>query len=153
MRKRKIAPVAAAVMFVVVPAFVLTAKRPRAQKEEGPAARMSEAPATARLMKNPYAGDAQAVAAGHKLFHEHCAECHGTDARGLGHAANLHSAAVQNARPGAIFWAIRNGRIRRGMPSWSHLPDQELWQLVTFVDSLQHVEEPVDPRAASHCPR
>lgn len=115
-------------------------RKPRGDDKAGPAARLGEAPPKARLMKNPMAGKPNSAAAGHKLFEEHCAECHGNDARGLGRAANLHSLGVQNSPPGAIYWALRNGRIRHGMPSWSQLPDQEIWQLVTFIKSLDRVK-------------
>lgn len=78
-----------------------------------------------------------AAAAGHKLFRRHCAECHGGDGQGLGRAANLHSSVIQHAPDGSLFWVVRNGRIRRGMPSWSQLPDQQLWQIVTYLKSFQ----------------
>ena len=107
------------------------------QKEEGPAARLSEAPHSARSLRNPFAGDERAAAAGHKLFEQHCASCHGAEGRGLGHAANLHAPAIQSAPPGVLFWALRNGRIRKGMPSWSQLPDAQLWQLVTYLKTLE----------------
>ncbi len=106
-------------------------------KEEGPAVRLSEAPASAQSLRNPFAGDEKAAAAGHKLFEQHCASCHGADGRGLSHAANLHAPAIQNAPPGVLFWALRNGRIRKGMPSWSQLPDQQLWQLVAYLKTLK----------------
>ena len=94
-------------------------------------------PRSAQSLENPYAGQAEAVAAGHKLFEQHCAECHGQDARGLERAADLHSPAIQNDPPGTLFWALRNGRVRKGMPSWSQLPDQRLWQIVTYLKTLK----------------
>jgi|SRR5579875_343884 len=109
----------------------------RQKSGDGPAARLSEAPPSARSLLNPFAGDQEAAAAGHKLFKQHCAECHGEDGHGLGHAANLHSPGVQHASDGSLFWVLRNGRIRRGMPSWSQLPDQQLWQIVTYLRTLK----------------
>jgi mono/diheme cytochrome c family protein len=110
---------------------------PQASPTSGPAARLSEAPASARALKNPYQGDPQAAAAGRKLFLRHCAECHGRAGYGIGHAANMHSPAFKNAPPGALFWAIRNGRLPKGMPAWSDLPDQQKWQLVTYLKTLK----------------
>ena len=112
-------------------------ERPASAESEGPVARLSEAPDSARALKNPLAGDPQAIAAGRKLFRRHCAECHGRDAEGTGRAPGLRSPAIQNAPPGALFWAIRNGRLRKGMPSWSGLPDAQRWQLVTYLQSLK----------------
>lgn len=121
-------------------AFSLAAKNPKQHRssagDEGPVARLSEAPASARALKNPLAGDARAVAAGRKLFRRYCAECHGRDAEGTGRGPGLQSPDIQNAPPGALFWAIRNGRLRKGMPSWSNLPDAQRWQLVTYLQSL-----------------
>jgi mono/diheme cytochrome c family protein len=114
----------------------LAAASHKPRSEEGPAAQLSKAPLFARSLVNPFAGQAEAAAAGRKLYKEHCAECHGADARGLEHAANLRSPTIQSAPPGVLYWALRNGRIRKGMPSWSRLPDQQLWQLVTYVQSL-----------------
>jgi mono/diheme cytochrome c family protein len=43
---------------------------------------------------------------------------------------------VRQAPPGAIFWVLRNGALWRGMPSFSHLPEQQRWQIVTYLKSL-----------------
>jgi mono/diheme cytochrome c family protein len=104
-------------LFVItVLAWGLFAKAVAARKErerpiEGPAARLSEAPASARSLKNPYKDDPRAVAAGRKLFLRYCAECHGRQGYGNAHAANLHPPAFQKAPPGVLFWTIRNGRL------------------------------------------
>ena len=68
-----------------------------------PAAQLSEAPASARSLQNPFSNRPGDAAAGHKLFEQHCAPSHGPDAHGLEHAADLHSAAVQDAPPGVLF--------------------------------------------------
>ncbi len=104
--------------------------------DEGPAAHLSKAPRSAQSLQNPFAGQSDAAAAGHKLYEQHCAQCHGPDGRGLEHAADLRSAPIQDAPPGVLFWALQNGRIRKGMPSWSQLPDQQLWQIVTYLKTL-----------------
>jgi mono/diheme cytochrome c family protein len=109
----------------------------KTRKEEGPAARLNSAPASARSLKNPFARSRLAALAGRRLFLQHCAECHGQDGYGIGHAADLHSAAIQSAPPGVLYWAIRNGRLPKGMPSWAGLPNQQIWQLVTFVETLK----------------
>jgi cytochrome c oxidase cbb3-type subunit 2 len=97
---------------------------------------IAKAPAEALAWKNPYEGQPDAVLAGEKLFRQHCAECHGEDARGRGRAANLRSPSVQNATPGELAWFLRNGNLRKGMPSWSGLPVQRQWQIVTYLKSL-----------------
>jgi mono/diheme cytochrome c family protein len=131
--KRRALPLLAG--FLVIAAWAPGARKP--QKDEGPVARLRSAPASARSRKNPFAGNELAAQAGRKLFERHCAPCHGPEGYGRGRAADLHSAGIQSAPPGALFWAIRNGRLRKGMPSWSGLPNQQLWQLITFVETLK----------------
>ena len=99
-------------------------------------AAIARAPAKARDQKNPYQGQPDAIAAGQKLFRQHCAECHGDDARGRGRAVDLHSPAVQNASPGELAWFLRSGNLRHGMPSWSGLPEQRRWQIVAYLKTL-----------------
>jgi mono/diheme cytochrome c family protein len=77
-----------------------------------------------------------AAAAGQNLFEQHCSECHGDSGEGTRKAPSLRAAEVQNAAPGAIFWVLTNGVVRRGMPVWSKLPEPQRWQLVTFLKSM-----------------
>ena len=98
---------------------------------------IAQAPQQTREWRNPYQDQPDAILAGKKLFLQHCAECHGSDARGKGHAVNLHLSAVQNATPGELEWFLRNGNLWRGMPSWSGLPEQRRWQIVTYLKSLR----------------
>jgi len=133
MLTRRVLQVVSALMLVT--SLAVAARKPKS--EDGPAAQLSKAPPSAQSLKNPYAGQAEAAAAGRKLFEQHCAQCHGQDARGLERAADLHSPAIQDAPPGVLFWALRNGRVRKGMPSWSQLPDQRLWQIVTYLKTLK----------------
>jgi cytochrome c oxidase cbb3-type subunit 2 len=98
---------------------------------------LAQVPAEAHERKNPYEEQPDAVLAGGKLYRQHCAECHGNDARGIGHAVNLRSRAVQEATPGDLAWILRNGNIAAGMPSWSGLPEQRRWQIVSYIKSLR----------------
>ena len=133
MLTRRVLQVVSGLMLVT--SLAVAARKPKS--EDGPVAQLSKAPPSAQSLKNPYAGQAEAAAAGRKLFVQHCAECHGQDARGLERASDLHSPPIQNAPPGTLFWALRNGRVRKGMPSWSQLPDQQLWQIVTYLKTLR----------------
>lgn len=99
-------------------------------------AEFAKVPERARVRNNPLASDPEAVAAGKKLFSQHCAECHGNTAEGGKKAPDLRAHEVQAATPGTLFWILTNGVIRRGMPVWSKLPEPERWQIVTFIKSL-----------------
>jgi len=74
--------------------------------------------------------------AGRKLFMKNCSGCHGKEGRGLKKAKNLRLPEIQGAPAGMLFDWIRNGNLPSGMPAWSHLPDQRIWQLVTYVQTL-----------------
>jgi mono/diheme cytochrome c family protein len=116
-----------------------------AQKEDAAAgknkkatyAALAEAPEKARGRKNPFESDPQAVAAGGNLFEQHCAQCHGRKAGGARKGPSLLREEVQRATPGTLFWILTNGVVRRGMPVWSKLPEQQRWQLVTYLQSLK----------------
>ncbi len=99
---------------------------------------LSDVPARDRQKANPFAGQPQAVQAGRLLFADHCAQCHGENAQGTRKRPSLRTARIQSeATEGAIHWLLVNGIVRHGMPSWSRLPDQQLWQLVAYLKSLK----------------
>ena len=97
---------------------------------------VQRAPAKASAEINPDQGDPQARLAGAKLYTRECAACHGSDAAGSKKAPALALPRVSLAPPGALYWVLRNGSLRRGMPSFAHLPDPQRWQLVTYIGSL-----------------
>jgi mono/diheme cytochrome c family protein len=97
---------------------------------------LARVPDKARAKRNPLERDPDAAAAGEKLFEQHCAECHGMKAEGTKKAPSLLNQQLQQVSPGAIFWIVTNGVVRRGMPVWSKLPEPERWQIVTFLRSL-----------------
>ncbi len=93
------------------------------------------APASAAEMKNPYKSASAAAVAGKKLYALNCAQCHGGNLQGIGPAPSLNRAPVKNAKPGELFWFITKGKLESGMPSWANLPQQQRWQIVTFLES------------------
>ena len=98
---------------------------------------VQKAPSKFVQLQNPYVGDRAAVETGRKLFRRECAACHGKDARGIRSAPPLVIPDVYRAAPGALFWVLRNGSLRRGMPSYAHLPEQQRWQIVSYLKSLR----------------
>lgn len=98
---------------------------------------LARAPEKARARPNPLEGNADAAAAGRKLFQMHCAQCHGNTAEGAVKGPSLRVPQVQEATPGTLFWVLTNGVVRRGMPVWSRLPAPQRWQIVTYVKSLE----------------
>ncbi|MBZ5527011.1 MAG: cytochrome c [Acidobacteriia bacterium] len=106
---------------------------------------LARAPQKARNRPNPLENNPDAPGAGRKLFEKHCAECHGSDAAGTSKAPSLRAAEVRQATPGALFWLITNGVVRKGMPVWSKLPEPQRWQLVRFLKSLGPPEPAPQP--------
>lgn len=100
-------------------------------------AAIEEVPARARVKTNPVESDPNALAAGGKLYEQHCAECHGMKAEGTKRGPSLLKEPVQRATQGALFWVLSNGVIRHGMPDWSKLPEPERWQIITFLKSFK----------------
>lgn len=98
---------------------------------------MAQVPAKDRQRLNPFDSDAQAVAAGAKLFRQNCVSCHGKEATGRDKKPDLHSDRIRNATPGELEWLLTNGSLKNGMPSWSRLPEQQRWQIVAYLKSLQ----------------
>ena len=74
-----------------------------------------------------------------------CKQCHGMNGNGNG-AMALH----MNPKPrnftckltmdqipdGQLFWIIKNGSKGTSMPSYSHLSDKKVWQLIQYIRSL-----------------
>jgi len=89
-----------------------------------------------RTRPNPVAGQPEAIAAGGRLFSDHCAKCHGSDASGRDKKPTLRGPEVQNASDGEISWLLRNGYVRKGMPSWSAIPEASRWQIIAYIKSL-----------------
>jgi mono/diheme cytochrome c family protein len=106
------------------------------KKDSSVYAELAKAPDKARAKRNPLESDPNAVAAGRNLFEQHCGECHGDTAEGGKKGPSLRAEQVQNSEPGAIFWLLTNGVVRRGMPVWSKLPEPQRWQLVAYLKSL-----------------
>jgi len=124
----------------LVLAFSLSLAAQQKQKssagKDGVYAPLAKTPAKALASKNPLKNDPDAVTAGEKLFGLHCAECHGDMAQGGRKGPSLLVSEVQQAPPGALFWILSNGVVRRGMPVWSKLPEPQRWQIVSYIKSL-----------------
>jgi mono/diheme cytochrome c family protein len=102
---------------------------------------LSEVPLRDQHKTNPFHDQTEAVQAGRLLFEDHCAQCHGDNAEGKKKRPSLRTSRIQSqASEGSLHWLLFNGNVRRGMPTWSKLPDQQLWQLVAYLKSLKSSE-------------
>lgn len=94
-------------------------------------------PARDHEKASPYHDQPDAIAAGRRIFVDRCSHCHGENAEGTKKRPPLKSERVQQqATEGDLHWLLVNGNMRKGMPSWAKLPDQQLWQVITYLKSL-----------------
>jgi mono/diheme cytochrome c family protein len=110
------------------------------------------APLEAAQLVNPFASQPQAIQVGRELYQQHCAVCHGSNAAGSGTIPALAHGPVQTAPAGAVFWFITKGSVSGAMPSWASLPEQQRWQLVSYLQSLHDAPTSSDDRRAMQSP-
>ncbi len=94
------------------------------------------APDSAKQTKNPYEGQATAEAAGKRLYGMNCARCHGRNAEGSENIPALLDGKIETVTPGELFWFVTQGEPKNGMPAWAKLPEQQRWQIVSYVKAL-----------------
>lgn len=92
-------------------------------------------------VRNPYEGNAYAIAEGEKLFQSYnCSGCHGGHGGGGMGPPLTSKKLIYGSEPDNIFDTIMKGR-PKGMPSWGgRLPEYQIWELVTYVRSLSGQE-------------
>jgi glucose/arabinose dehydrogenase len=101
-----------------------------------------DAPATAKAMKNPYEGQQSALDAGKTLYTRNCLACHGRALQGTGNVPSLIDGKLKGITQGEVFWFITKGDKDSGMPSWSFLPEEQRWQVVTYVEAVASGKSP-----------
>jgi mono/diheme cytochrome c family protein len=120
----------------------------RAAQEQASSPNGWQLPPTANEEKNPFAGDAKAVAAGKELFLKNCKRCHGPGGLGDGPDADPDSSqdmdltvAKRASRnpDGVVFYKLWNGRKKPKMPAFKNegLTKDQAWQIVAFVQTLR----------------
>lgn len=101
-------------------------------------ANFHNAPPSSAQQKNPYVGQAAAIAAGAKLYATNCSACHGTSGQGTGNIPAVSHGETQTAPDGEVFWFLTTGSIEKGMPAWGSLSEQNRWQIVAYLKSLKN---------------
>ena len=95
-----------------------------------------DAPASAKAMKNPLAGQQTAIDAGKTVYARNCLACHGKALKGTGNVPSLVDGKLKGVTEGEIFWFVTKGDKDNGMPSWAFLPEEKRWQVVSYVDAI-----------------
>lgn len=87
---------------------------------------------------NPLASSATAVYDGERLFNQTCQTCHGPSGQGSDRGPSLATTTLAHDNTDAdVFRSIRSGVPGTQMPPFAGPTDTEIWQLVTYVRSLQ----------------
>lgn len=98
--------------------------------------------------------------AGAVHYRAHCVQCHG--APGVAPQALAHGLTPAPAnllhtgrtwQPGEIFWVVKHGIKMTGMPAWVYrLSDEEVWDVVAFVQAMPHLTVPQYAQLAATLP-
>ena len=95
-----------------------------------------DAPASAKAMKNPLAGQQTAIDAGKTVYARNCLACHGKTLKGTGNVPSLIDGKLKGVTEGEIFWFITKGDKDNGMPAWGFMPEEKRWQVVSYVRAV-----------------
>jgi mono/diheme cytochrome c family protein len=92
--------------------------------------------------------DHKRVVAGTSHFAEYCVSCHsapgvlsGELAKGMYPQPPVLTDSAKQWSPGELFWIIQNGIKMSGMPSWPGLSDDDLWNIIAFLQKLPGMSE------------
>ena len=88
-------------------------------------------------LQNPFEGDRGKIKEGGALFVSYnCMDCHGADGSGAMGPSLADGRWHFGGSAGEVFQSIYEGR-PEGMPAWGgRIPDDQIWRLVAYVQSL-----------------
>jgi putative heme-binding domain-containing protein len=95
--------------------------------------------------RNPFEGNADAILAGMGMFRQRCADCHGTDGRGV-RGPDITQSWSSGRSDAGLFKTIRGGVAGTEMPAFlaPRTSDREVWQILAYVRTLA-TPAPADP--------
>ena len=113
-----------------------------------------KAPESYKSKESPLRNEPRHIKKGKVLSHIKakpiaCKQCHGMQGDGNGAMAlnmnpkprNFTCKDTMDQIPdGQLFWIIKNGSKGSSMPSYKHLSDKKVWQLIQYIRSLTNPE-------------
>lgn len=95
--------------------------------------------------QNPLAGNPEAILAGMGGFRQRCADCHGTDARGV-RGPDITQIWSAGRTDEGLFTTIREGVANSEMPAFQppRVTDRDIWQMLAYLRTLS-APAPTDP--------
>jgi putative heme-binding domain-containing protein len=106
---------------------------------------LATANAQAPAGKNPLEGDPEAIRTGMGVFRQRCADCHGTDARGV-RGPDITQIWSSGRTDEGLFRTIRTGVANSEMPAFPapRTADKDIWQILAYLRTLA-APAPQDP--------
>jgi PQQ-dependent dehydrogenase (methanol/ethanol family) len=101
----------------------------------------------ADVTRNPLSDRPEAAAAGRRLFDQTCQSCHGPGGQGDRAPALNSGRFVHGDADADLFHAIRAGIAGSQMPPFANLSDDQIWELVAYIRSL-NAPEPADTKGS-----
>ena len=97
--------------------------------------------------KNPLEGDPEAIKAGMGGFRLRCADCHGTDGRGV-RGPDITQVWSSGRTDEGLFKTIRSGVPNSEMPAFAapRTSDRDVWQMLAYLKTLAAPAAPEPPR-------
>ena len=93
-------------------------------------------------LRNPFAGDADAIRQGAVLFRQGCVYCHGVGAHGGARGPDLTTGSWSHGgSDGELFRTIGNGVPGTAMAA-HRLTDDEIWRIVSYLRTQQQAAAP-----------
>jgi len=100
---------------------------------------------------NPLRSDPKNLRKGKVLYRlkakKACKFCHGMEGLGDGSMSDLQPMPprnftckkyMNNIKDGELFWVIKEGIFDSGMPSYRHLSDKKIWQLIQYIRTFSN---------------
>jgi cytochrome c oxidase cbb3-type subunit III len=95
--------------------------------------------------RNLYSGNASAIAEGERLYNWfNCSGCHAQGGGGMGPPL-MDDKWIYGSDPANLFSVIVEGR-SNGMPAFGgHIPEQQIWQIIAFIETMGGMKPGDDP--------
>ena len=105
-------------------------------------------PAPKEEVRNPFAGDPNAIRMGAVLFRQECVYCHGVGARGGMRGPDLTTGAWSHGGSDAELLRTISGGVPGTAMSANRLTDDEIWQILAYLRAQQ--QPPISPSGDAH---
>lgn len=137
-----LATIAFAVLYVLYYLLSGWSQRSQYQAEVERSGAVAEEAHAAMPTRNPYRGDAAAIAEGKQIFETICAACHRPDGSGLVGPSLVDPYWKYGHSDEELFETVSKGR-PGGMPPWgAQLGTDKIWEALAYLETLPKSDKP-----------